>query len=68
MPWVALNLSGPAVFHRDENAASVRAIVRTRGMDDLLHDSFDYRVLRENIGGGKKKTGGLARAARQIIH
>src|SRR5271169_4710400 len=34
---IPLNLRGPAVLDRDQHAASIRAIVRTRGMYNLFH-------------------------------
>ena len=37
MRWVALYARGPAVFDRDEHSTSVRTIMRTGGVDDLLH-------------------------------
>jgi hypothetical protein len=33
---VALNLRRAAILYRDQNSASIGAIVRTRGMDDLF--------------------------------
>jgi hypothetical protein len=55
---IALNLRGTPVLHRDQNPASVGAIVRTRGMDDL----FRHRSIIECSGGTpaarEKKTGG----------
>jgi hypothetical protein len=44
---VALNPGGSAVLYRDQNSARVGTIVRTRGVDDFLHNSFDYTVLSE---------------------
>jgi hypothetical protein len=49
MVGVALNLRGSPIFDRDEHSASIGAIVRTRGMDNLLHDLFDYTVLSEGL-------------------
>ena len=44
---ISLNLRGTPVLHRDQHPASIGAIVRTRGMDDLASylQSFDYKVL-----------------------
>jgi hypothetical protein len=64
MPWIALNLRGTAIFHGDQNAASIRAIVRTRGMDDLFHDSFDYKVLFARISEAGKRKRAARKAAR----
>jgi hypothetical protein len=44
---VTLNLRGAPVFDGNQNAASIGAIVRTRGMDNFLHNSSDYTVLSE---------------------
>src|ERR1035437_818459 len=41
---IALNLRGPPVLDGDQHPASIRTVVRTSGMDDLLH-RFDYTVL-----------------------
>src|SRR3984957_3193150 len=41
---IALNLGGPPVLHSDEQPGGIRTIVRTRGMDDLLH-RFDYTLV-----------------------
>ncbi len=47
MLWIALDFGGAPVFHRDQHTASIGTIMRTRGMDNLLHDSYDYTVLPE---------------------
>lgn len=47
MVRIALNPGGAAVLDRDQNSARVGTIVRTRGVDDFLHNSFDYTVLSE---------------------
>jgi len=39
---IALNLSGSPVLDSYEHTASIGTVVRTRGMDNMLHDSFDY--------------------------
>src|ERR1039457_4377794 len=45
---IALNLRGPPVLDGDQHPASIRTVVRTSGMDDLLH-RFDYTVLARSI-------------------
>jgi hypothetical protein len=47
MIWIALDFGGAAIFHRDQHSASIGAIMRTRGMDNFLHDSYDYTVPSE---------------------
>lgn len=49
MLGVALNLGRRAILDRDQDAASVRTIVRTRSMDDLLH-RVDYKWTWGNSG------------------
>jgi hypothetical protein len=44
---VALNPGGAAVLDRDQHSAGVGAVVRARGVDNFLHNSFDYTVLSE---------------------
>src|SRR5437660_5188198 len=34
---IALNLRRPPILNGDQHTASIGAVVRTRGMDDLLH-------------------------------
>jgi hypothetical protein len=34
---IALHTRGPAIFHGNQNSAGIRAIVRTNGVDYLLH-------------------------------
>ena len=41
---IPLNLRSSAVLDGNQHPARIRAIVRTRGMDNLFHDSFDYTV------------------------
>jgi hypothetical protein len=45
MLGIALNLGCEAIFNRDQHAASIGTIVRARGVDNFLHDSFDYTGL-----------------------
>ena len=43
MRRIALNLRGPPVFHRDQHPAGIGAVVRTGGMDDILHRAMHYK-------------------------
>jgi hypothetical protein len=52
MTGIALNLRGAAVLHRDQNAASIGAIVRTRGMNDLFHTLRLYGQVQEKRAAG----------------
>jgi len=51
---ITLNLSGPPFLDSDQHAASVMTVVRTRGMDNLIHDSFDYTVVPERRAGRRR--------------
>jgi hypothetical protein len=44
---ITLNLDCFAVVHGDQDAASIRTIVRTGGMDDLRHDVL---IIRKAVG------------------
>ena len=56
---IALNLGGAAILDRDQHSASVGAIVRTRGMDDLLRHRSIIKCFFQNDVGREKNTGEL---------
>ena len=60
MRRIALNPRGTAIFHGDQNSASVRTIMRTGGMDNLLHGDMIINL--------EKKTGGRWPPAGRIRH
>jgi hypothetical protein len=49
MGGIALNPGGAAILNRNQHTARIRAIVRTRGMDDLLH-IFNCSIITANGG------------------
>ena len=50
MLWIALNLRGPSILDGNQHAASVRTIMGTRGMDELVHELRLYGA--SPAGGG----------------
>jgi hypothetical protein len=58
---VALNLRRAAILYRDQNSASIGAIVRTRGMDDLFrHRSIIECFFQDAEGVEVKEYGRLS--------
>src|SRR5208337_3494453 len=57
---IALNLGGPAVFDGDQNAASVRAVMRAGSVDDALHLRIIVETGRAPSPAAKKRRTGSA--------
>ena len=55
MLWIPLNLRSPPVLNSNQHPASVGTIVRTHGMNNLLHP-LDYTVRpKESCGDSPNK-------------
>jgi hypothetical protein len=44
-----LHARGPAIFHRNQNSAGIRTIVRANGVNDLLHRDIIWLAICQMI-------------------